>query len=109
MGVCLHATCARNATHTNALYVFFFFLETSLLLEVLAQTFKGDVRGSLSSRVHLVSFRLAIFNMIDMGSQSMAAALSVKAASDLLVRFFLAMLDALDDQMSRCCYVLIRR
>ena len=48
----------------------------------------------LSSRVHLASPGSTIFNMIDRESQSMAAALSVKAASDLLVRFFLAMLDA---------------
>ena len=34
------------------------------------------------------------FNMIDRESQSMAAALRVMVASDLLVRFFLAMLDA---------------
>ena len=48
----------------------------------------------LSSRVYLASFELTIFNMIDRESQSMAAALSVKVASDLLVRFLLAMLDA---------------
>ena len=48
----------------------------------------------LSSRVHLASPGLTICNMVDRESQSMAAALSVKAASDLLVRFFLAMLDA---------------
>ena len=47
----------------------------------------------LSSRVHLARPRLTIFHMIDRESQSMAAALSVKAASDHLVRFFLAMLD----------------
>ena len=46
----------------------------------------------LSSCVHLVS--PAIFNMIDRESQSMAAALRVKAASDLLVRLFLAILGA---------------
>ena len=43
----------------------------------------------LSSRMHLT-----IFNMMDRESQSMAAALTVKAASETLVRFFLAMLDA---------------
>ena len=48
----------------------------------------------LSSRVHLVNPRLTIFNMMDRESQSMAAALTVKAASETLVRFFLAMLDA---------------
>ena len=48
----------------------------------------------LSSRVHLASPGFTIFSMIDKESQSMAAALSVKAASDLLVRCFLAMLDA---------------
>ena len=48
----------------------------------------------LSRRVHLASPGLTILNMIDKESQSMAAALSVKAASDLLVRFFLAMLNA---------------
>ena len=37
---------------------------------------------------------LTIFNMIDRESQSMAAAVTVKAASDILMRFFLAMLDA---------------
>ena len=49
---------------------------------------------SLSSRVHRASPGLTIFNMIDRESQSMAAAPSVKAASGLLVRFFLAMWDA---------------
>ena len=48
----------------------------------------------LSSRVDLASAGLTIFNMIDRESQSVAAALSEKAAGDLLVRFFLAMLDA---------------
>ena len=48
----------------------------------------------LSSRVHLASPELTIFNMMDRESQPMAAALSVKAASDHVVRFFLAMLDA---------------
>ena len=48
----------------------------------------------LSSRVHLVNPGLTIFNMMDRESQSMAAALTVKAASETLVRFFLAMLDA---------------
>ena len=48
----------------------------------------------LSSRVHLVNPRLTIFNMMDRESQSMAAALTVKAASETLVRFFLDMLDA---------------
>ena len=48
----------------------------------------------LSSRVHLVNPRLTIFNMMDRESQSKAAALTVKAASETLVRFFLAMLDA---------------
>ena len=40
----------------------------------------------LSSRVHLASPGLTIFNMMDRESQSVAAALSVKAACDLLVR-----------------------
>ena len=48
----------------------------------------------LSSRVHLASPGLTIFNMIDRESQSMAPGLSVKTASALLVRLFLAMLDA---------------
>ena len=48
----------------------------------------------LSSRVPLASPGLTIFNMIDRESQSMAAAVTVKAASDILMRFFLAMLDA---------------
>ena len=48
----------------------------------------------LSSRVHLVNPGLTIFNMIDRESQSMAAALTVKAAGETLVRFFLAILDA---------------
>ena len=48
----------------------------------------------LSSRVHLTSPGLTIFDTMDRESQSMAAALSVQAASDLLVRLFLAMLDA---------------
>ena len=48
----------------------------------------------LSSRVHLVNNGVTIFNMMDRESQSMAAALTVKAASETLVRFFLAMLDA---------------
>ena len=48
----------------------------------------------LSNRVHRASPGLTIFDMIDRESRSMAAALSVKAACDLLVRFFLAMLDA---------------
>ena len=63
----------------------------------------------LSSRVHLVNPGLTIFNMMDRESQSMAAALTVKAASETLVRFFLAMLDAWDDQTSRFCCDLIRR
>ena len=48
----------------------------------------------LSSRVRLASPGLTVFNTIDRESQSTAAALSVKAASDPQVRFFLAMLDA---------------
>ena len=48
----------------------------------------------LSSRVHLVNPGLTVFNMMDIESQSTAAALTVKAASETLVRFFLAMLDA---------------
>ena len=48
----------------------------------------------LSSRLHLTIPGSTIFNMIDWESQSMAAAVTVKAASDILVRFFLAMLDA---------------
>ena len=39
----------------------------------------------LSSRVHHASPGLTIFDMIDRESQSLAAALSVKAASDLLL------------------------
>ena len=48
----------------------------------------------LSNRVHLASPGLTIFHMIGRESQSMAASLRVKAASGLLVRFFLALLDA---------------
>ena len=48
----------------------------------------------LTSRVHLVNPGLTIFNMIDRESQAMAEALRVNAASDLLVRLFLAVLDA---------------
>ena len=48
----------------------------------------------LTSRVHLANLGMSIFNMIDRESQAMAAALFVKAASDLLVRLFLAMLVA---------------
>ena len=48
----------------------------------------------LTSRVYLTNPDLTIFNMIDRESQAMAAAVCVKAASELLVRFFLAMLDA---------------
>ena len=48
----------------------------------------------LSSQVHLVNPRLTIFNMMDRESQPMVAALTVKAASETLARFFLAMLDA---------------
>ena len=48
----------------------------------------------LTSRVHLVNPGLTIFNIIDSESQSMAAALSAKSASDLQVRFFRAMLGA---------------
>ena len=48
----------------------------------------------LSGRVHPASDVLTIFNMIDSESQSMAAVVTVKAASDILVRFFQAMLDA---------------
>ena len=47
----------------------------------------------LSSRIQLASPGLTIFNMVDRESQSMAAALTVKAASEILVEFFLAMLD----------------
>ena len=47
----------------------------------------------LSSRVHLVNPGV-ILDMMDRESRSMAAALTVKAASKTLVRFFLAMLDA---------------
>ena len=56
----------------------------------------------LSSRMHLVNPGLTIFNMMDMESQSMAAALTVKAASETLVRCG-------DDQTSRFCCDLIRR
>ena len=48
----------------------------------------------LSSRVHLTIPGLTIFNTIHGESQSLAAAATVKAASDILVRFFLAILDA---------------
>ena len=54
----------------------------------------------LSSRIQLASPGLTIFNMVDRESQSdretqsKAAALTVKAASEILVEFFLAMLDA---------------
>ena len=48
----------------------------------------------LTSRVHLVNPGLTFSNMIDRESQAMAAALSVKDASDLPVRLFLATLDA---------------
>ena len=47
----------------------------------------------LSSRLHLANPGLTFCNMIDRESQSMAAALTGKAASDILVRFFLAILD----------------
>ena len=47
----------------------------------------------LSSRLHLANPGLTFCNMIDRETQSMAAALTGKAASDILVRFFLAMLD----------------
>ena len=50
--------------------------------------------GFLRSRVHLVNPDLTTFNMIDRESQALAAALCVKAASDLVVRLFLAILDA---------------
>ena len=45
----------------------------------------------LSSRVHLVNPRLTIFNMMDKESQSTAAVLTVKAASETLLRFPIAM------------------
>ena len=48
----------------------------------------------LTCRVHLVNPGLTIFNMLDRESQSMVAALNVKAANGPLVRVFLAMLDA---------------
>ena len=50
--------------------------------------------GSFRSRVHLVNPDLTTFYMIDRESQALAAALCVKAASDLVVRLFLAILDA---------------
>ena len=43
----------------------------------------------LSSRAHLASLGLIIFNMINRDSRSLAAALSVKAASDPLVKILL--------------------
>ena len=50
---------------------------------------------SCSCRVVCISSPgLAILNMIYRESQSMAEAVSVKAVSALMVRFFLAMLDA---------------
>ena len=63
----------------------------------------------LSSRVHLVNPGLTIFNRMDRESQSMAAALTVKAASETLVRFFLPRWTRGDDQTSRFCCDLIRR
>ena len=48
----------------------------------------------LSSRLHLASAGLSIFNTIDRESQSMAAAVSVKTTNNLLVRFFPAVLGA---------------
>ena len=44
--------------------------------------------------MHLTNPGLTIFNMIGRESQSVAAAVTVKAASDTMMRFFLAMLDA---------------
>ena len=46
------------------------------------------------SRVHLVNPGLTIFNMMDRERNSKEAALTVKAASETLVRFFLALLNA---------------
>ena len=48
----------------------------------------------LSSRVQLASPGWIIFGTIEVESQPMAAAVTAKAASDILVRLFLAMLDA---------------
>ena len=42
----------------------------------------------------MVNRGLTTFNMVERESQAMAAALCVKAASELLVRFFLSVLDA---------------
>ena len=58
----------------------------------------------LSSRVHLVNPGLTIFNMMDRESQSMAAAFTVKAASETLPCW-----TRVDDQTSRFCFDLIRR
>ena len=48
----------------------------------------------LSSRVQLASPGWITFGTIEVESQSMAAAVTAKAASDILVRLFLAMLHA---------------
>ena len=48
----------------------------------------------LSSCVQLARPGWIIFNTIEVESQSMAAAVTAKAASDILVRLFLSMLDA---------------
>ena len=47
--------------------------------------------------------------LIDSESQSMAAALSVKAASDLLVRCPCPCWRRGGDHMSKCCFVLIKK
>ena len=48
----------------------------------------------LSSRVQLASPGWIIFGTIEVESQSMVVAVAAKAASDILVRLFLAMLEA---------------
>ena len=62
--------------------------------QVVTQAFRDFecVLMFLASRVHVVNLGLTMFHMVDRESQEMAATLSVKAASELLVRFFLAIL-----------------
>ena len=48
----------------------------------------------LSSRVQLASPGWIIFGTIEVERQSMVVAVAAKAASDILVRLFLAMLEA---------------
>ena len=63
----------------------------------------------LSSRVHLVNPGLTIFNMMDRESQSIAAALTVKAASETWCDSSWPCWTRVDDQTSRFCCDLIRR